>query len=231
MDGNAEAMEDLKRILAAREPLYAQGRRGRRHHRRRRRRMPRGARRSVARAGARDAPPRGAPDGRRPPRAQRPRRRRSSPTTRTRTATGTGSSRRRRDRDARDGRRRGRRRSRPATSSSSTATTSASTSSSPTRPAPPLRAPRGARVVVTERARTAIFCSGANIFMLGLSTHAFKVNFCKFTNETRLGIEDASRALRAQVRRGVQRHDRRRRLRARARLRRDPAGRRRQLAR
>jgi benzoyl-CoA-dihydrodiol lyase len=37
-----------------------------------------------------------------------------------------------------------------------------------------------------------IFCSGANIFMLGSSSHPFKVNFCKFTNETRLGIEDAS---------------------------------------
>jgi benzoyl-CoA-dihydrodiol lyase len=37
-----------------------------------------------------------------------------------------------------------------------------------------------------------VFCSGANIFMLGMSSHAFKVNFCKFTNETRLGIEDAS---------------------------------------
>ncbi len=38
-----------------------------------------------------------------------------------------------------------------------------------------------------------IFCSGANIFMLGSSTHAFKVNFCKYTNETRLSLEDASR--------------------------------------
>jgi benzoyl-CoA-dihydrodiol lyase len=37
-----------------------------------------------------------------------------------------------------------------------------------------------------------IFCAGANIFMLGQSPHGFKVNFCKFTNETRLGIEDAS---------------------------------------
>jgi benzoyl-CoA-dihydrodiol lyase len=38
-----------------------------------------------------------------------------------------------------------------------------------------------------------MFCSGANIYMLGLSTHAWKVNFCKFTNETRNGIEDSSR--------------------------------------
>lgn len=38
-----------------------------------------------------------------------------------------------------------------------------------------------------------IFCSGANIFMLGLSSHPWKVNFCKFTNETRNGLEDSSR--------------------------------------
>src|SRR5690348_17698949 len=38
-----------------------------------------------------------------------------------------------------------------------------------------------------------MFCAGANIFMLGQSSHAWKVNFCKFTNETRNGIEDASR--------------------------------------
>jgi benzoyl-CoA-dihydrodiol lyase len=37
-----------------------------------------------------------------------------------------------------------------------------------------------------------VFCSGANIYMLGLSGHSFKVNFCKFTNETRLYLEDAS---------------------------------------
>ena len=45
-----------------------------------------------------------------------------------------------------------------------------------------------------------VFCSGANIYMLGLSTHSFKVNFCKFTNETRLYLEDASRAQRARAR-------------------------------
>ena len=37
-----------------------------------------------------------------------------------------------------------------------------------------------------------VFCSGANIYMLGQSTHSFKVNFCKFTNETRLYLEDAA---------------------------------------
>jgi benzoyl-CoA-dihydrodiol lyase len=47
--------------------------------------------------------------------------------------------------------------------------------------------------VVLTSARERIFCSGANIFMLGLSTHAWKVNFCKFTNETRNGLEDSSR--------------------------------------
>src|SRR5262245_14710141 len=50
-----------------------------------------------------------------------------------------------------------------------------------------------ARAVVITSLRERIFCSGANIFMLGLSSHAWKVNFCKFTNETRNGIEDASR--------------------------------------
>src|SRR6185503_60525 len=49
------------------------------------------------------------------------------------------------------------------------------------------------RTVVVTSARDRIFCSGANIFMLGLSSHAWKVNFCKFTNETRNGMEDASR--------------------------------------
>jgi benzoyl-CoA-dihydrodiol lyase len=48
------------------------------------------------------------------------------------------------------------------------------------------------RTIVFSSAKDRIFCSGANIYMLGMSTHAFKVNFCKFTNETRLGIEDAS---------------------------------------
>ena len=38
-----------------------------------------------------------------------------------------------------------------------------------------------------------VFCSGANIYMLGMSTHGFKVNFCKFTNETRNGLEDSSK--------------------------------------
>ena len=49
------------------------------------------------------------------------------------------------------------------------------------------------RSVVFASAKNRIFCSGANIYMLGLSTHPWKVNFCKFTNETRIGIEDASR--------------------------------------
>ena len=48
------------------------------------------------------------------------------------------------------------------------------------------------RTVVITSARDKVFCSGANIFMLGLSSHAWKVNFCKFTNETRNGLEDAS---------------------------------------
>jgi benzoyl-CoA-dihydrodiol lyase len=48
------------------------------------------------------------------------------------------------------------------------------------------------RTVVVTSLKERIFCSGANIFMLGLSSHAWKVNFCKFTNETRNGIEDSS---------------------------------------
>ena len=48
----------------------------------------------------------------------------------------------------------------------------------------------GSVVLTSERDR--IFCSGANISMLGLSSHGYKVNFCKFTNETRNEIEDAS---------------------------------------
>ncbi|HMK84510.1 MAG TPA: 2,3-epoxybenzoyl-CoA dihydrolase [Steroidobacteraceae bacterium] len=49
------------------------------------------------------------------------------------------------------------------------------------------------RAVILTSGKERIFCSGANIFMLGLSSHAWKVNFCKFTNETRNGIEDSSR--------------------------------------
>src|SRR5687768_11487564 len=48
-------------------------------------------------------------------------------------------------------------------------------------------------VVVVTSLKPRIFCAGANIYMLGSSSHAFKVNFCKFTNETRCGIEDDSR--------------------------------------
>ena len=49
------------------------------------------------------------------------------------------------------------------------------------------------RTVIVTSAKDRIFCSGANIFMLGVSSHAWKVNFCKFTNETRNGIEDSSK--------------------------------------
>jgi benzoyl-CoA-dihydrodiol lyase len=49
------------------------------------------------------------------------------------------------------------------------------------------------RAVVITSLKPRIFCAGANIYMLGTSSHAFKVNFCKFTNETRCAIEDASR--------------------------------------
>ncbi|MBI5911688.1 MAG: benzoyl-CoA-dihydrodiol lyase [Betaproteobacteria bacterium] len=49
------------------------------------------------------------------------------------------------------------------------------------------------RCVVLTSARERMFCSGANIYMLGQSSHGWKVNFCKFTNETRNGMEDSSR--------------------------------------
>jgi len=51
--------------------------------------------------------------------------------------------------------------------------------------------PEVGAVVITS-AKNRVFCSGANIYMLAQSSHAWKVNFCKFTNETRNGIEDAS---------------------------------------
>ncbi|HUF20624.1 MAG TPA: 2,3-epoxybenzoyl-CoA dihydrolase [Burkholderiales bacterium] len=49
------------------------------------------------------------------------------------------------------------------------------------------------KCAVITSARERMFCSGANIYMLGQSSHAWKVNFCKFTNETRNGMEDSSR--------------------------------------
>src|SRR5262245_35061038 len=52
--------------------------------------------------------------------------------------------------------------------------------------------PEVACVVLTST-KERMFCAGANIYMLGTSSHAWKVNFCKFTNETRNGMEDSSR--------------------------------------
>ncbi|MGB3486919.1 MAG: enoyl-CoA hydratase-related protein, partial [Xanthobacteraceae bacterium] len=48
------------------------------------------------------------------------------------------------------------------------------------------------KVVVMRSGKNRVFCAGANIRMLAGSTHAHKVNFCKFTNETRNGLEDSS---------------------------------------
>ena len=48
------------------------------------------------------------------------------------------------------------------------------------------------KAVVLRSGKANIFCAGANIFMLGSSGHGFKVNFCKYTNETRLAMEDAA---------------------------------------
>jgi benzoyl-CoA-dihydrodiol lyase len=50
----------------------------------------------------------------------------------------------------------------------------------------------GVSVVTIDSALDGMFCAGANIFMLAHADHSFKVNFCKFTNETRLAIEDAA---------------------------------------
>ena len=57
--------------------------------------------------------------------------------------------------------------------------------------------------VVLPRARSAIFCAGANIQMLSQSSHDYKVNFCKFTNETRIAIEDATDQFAARLARAV----------------------------
>src|SRR5262249_52025819 len=51
----------------------------------------------------------------------------------------------------------------------------------------------GVKAIVFASGKDRIFCSGANIYMLGSSSHGFKVNFCKFTNETRLYLEEMSR--------------------------------------
>ncbi len=49
------------------------------------------------------------------------------------------------------------------------------------------------RTLVIRSLRDRMFCAGANIFMLGQSSHPFKVNFCKYTNETRLYLEELCR--------------------------------------
>ena len=82
------------------------------------------------------------------------------------------------------------------------------------------------RCVVIKSGKDNVFCAGANIRMLGKSTHGHKVNFCKFTNETRLAIEDASREFQADLYLRHQRQCRRRRLRTGARRRPHHAGRR-----
>ena len=59
------------------------------------------------------------------------------------------------------------------------------------------------RCVVLRSGKEGVFCAGANIRMLAKASHGHKVNFCKFTNETRLAIEDASAQFRsALARRG-----------------------------
>ncbi len=75
------------------------------------------------------------------------------------------------------------------------------------------------RAVVLTSAKDKIFCAGANIRMLAASPHPWKVNFCKFTNETRNGDRGRDRPLRTDLARGGERHRLRRRLRAGAGLR------------
>ena len=66
--------------------------------------------------------------------------------------------------------------------------------------------------MVVRSGKNRVFCAGANIRMLAGATHAHKVNFCKFTNETRNGLEDSSREFRAALHHRRQRHRGRRRL-------------------
>jgi benzoyl-CoA-dihydrodiol lyase len=93
----------------------------------------------------------------------------------------------------------------------------------PTRPAHPLRAPRGALRGVTGQARPRVLRRREHRDAAHVDPR-FKVNFCKFTNETRLYLEDASARTPACVPRRAQRHRLRRRLRTGDRLRQDPAG-------
>ena len=58
----------------------------------------------------------------------------------------------------------------------------------------------GVKVVVLRSGKARVFCAGANIRMLAGAEHAHKVNFCKFTNETRNAIEDAGRRVRSAFR-------------------------------
>ncbi len=81
------------------------------------------------------------------------------------------------------------------------------------------------KAVVMRSGKNRVFCAGANIRMLAGATHAHKVNFCKFTNETRNGLEDFIGKFRAALHHRRQRHRGRRGLRAGARNRSHHAGR------
>ena len=69
------------------------------------------------------------------------------------------------------------------------------------------------KAVVMRSGKNRVFCAGANIRMLAGATHAHKVNFCKFTNETRNGLEDFIGEFRTALHHRRQRHRGRRRLR------------------
>ena len=85
------------------------------------------------------------------------------------------------------------------------------------------------RAVIITGGLDRVFCAGANIHMLATSAHGFKVNFCKYTNETRLAIEDACAHSGQHYIAALQRHYGGRRLRTGAGLRRNLPGGRRQL--
>ena len=70
------------------------------------------------------------------------------------------------------------------------------------------------RTVVLRSGKEGVFCAGANIRMLGQASHGHKVNFCKFTNETRLRDRGRQREFRPALAGGGERQRRRRRLRA-----------------
>ena len=190
MAGNREAMDDLRRILDGRAPLYAQADRHRRHRGTNRRREPRRARARGCRAPL-IPPPGGYHERRIAVRRRAAHRRHLRPHPRRATCTG-GSRSPAPSRPSRWTSTR-RRASSPATSSSSTRTTSASTSSShDALQRIRFEHPEVKVVVITSATRAHVLLGRQHLHARAVDPR-WKVNFCKFTNETRNGIEDSSR--------------------------------------